>query len=57
MGSASIGRVRCRGEALKCLAQGIDLVIDDIGANSPETNTIVMAEFAQPQEAFRSPIR
>jgi len=34
------------GEALKCLAQSIDLVIDDIRANLPETNTIVVAEFA-----------
>src|SRR5882762_4615751 len=38
------------GETLKCLPQRIDLVIDDIRAYLPETNTIVVAELAQPQE-------
>ena len=38
------------GESLKRLAQSIDLIIDNVRANLPETNAIIVAEFAQPQE-------
>src|SRR5947207_10479468 len=37
------------GEALKRLAQSVDLVIDDVRANLPERNAIVVAELAEPQ--------
>ena len=38
------------GEPLKCLAQGVDLVIDHVCANLPEPDAVVMPQFAHPQK-------